>query len=1656
MNILDTDNSERLPEILIVEDDKGLNRLIQMSLNREGFETEQVFEGATAIEAVCEKPDVIMLLDFMLPDMTGEEVVNTLKSRDLDIPFIIMTGYDDTQTAVQMMKLGARDYIVKQSEFVKMLPHVIRQIVRELEKKQRLAAAEASLRKSQADLQKAQSIAHLGNWEWDLLTGKVIWSDEIYRIFGVEYQEPSYKLARSLVHPEDLEFWHQSVRASLYEHAPFHIDYRACRPDGSIRWIHNEAEILRDAQGQPLKVFGTAQDVTERKQVDESLQNLNTAIKMIPLGLIITDLDGKITYTNFAAAEMHGYQERELLGQSFSALVPSDLRKPVTLEEISSWKSLTRESLHLRKDGSTFPMQLISEIVKDAKGEPCAIVTACEDITERKQAEQRQRLTAHILSLLNSSGEQTDVVAKILLRIQTFLGVEAAGIRLQTGDDFPYYATTGFSSDFVAAENSLLAYDRQGNILKDAHQKPIIDCMCGRVLTGNIDANLPFFTEGGSFWLNGISEFLAVAPSPEFLEGMRKSCVQAGYESIALVPLRSNGDIIGLLQVNDTRKGMFMPEVIQFLEHIGASIGIAMTRKRVEEQLLHLQKAVETMHLGVTVTDTDRNILYTNQADAAMHGYAREKLVGQHANIFAPPHLRESVMHDHIEAAQNWTRESVNIRKDGSQFPVQLSSDVVRNVRGQAIAIVTTCEDITQRKQAEAALKKQTYELRERVKELRCLFEISHVIDTEDLPLKEIFARVVRLLPPAWQYPDITCARILLDNQEFTTANFRETSWKQEHNILISNQPAGKIQVCYLEPRPLCYDGPFLKEERDLIRMVAERLSEIIQRRQAEEALRISEEKHRTLFETMAQGVMYQDATGAIIDANPAAEKILGLTLNQMQGRTSFDPRWKAIHGDGSEFPGHTHPSMIALQTGKQVKDVVMGVFHPGEEHYHWININAIPQFKPGEATPYQVYTTFADITARKSAEDQLRQRLDIERTLANISGWFIQTNDFDEAVLKSLGALGQSLRASRSYLFLFREYGTLMDNTHEWCAEGVSPQQEHLQNLPSSIVPWWMEQLTAGKIIHITDVSMMPPEAQTEKEILEQQDIQSLIVLPVYTGTDLVGFIGLDNVFFQSVWREEEINVLQVVAQIIGNALQRKQTLEQLQRSYEIMEQRVEERTAELSLLNEELVRTSKLKDEFLANMSHELRTPLNAVLGYAQILQGAENLTDRQQEGLNTIKKSGEHLLTLINDILDLAKIEAGHMEVYSHDVYLPDFLRHISDMMRIKAEQKGLSFVYDVAPDIPEGVVVDEKKLRELLLNLLGNAIKFTEKGRVAFNVTKMPDLSDASGMSESINPFRAAQNRLQFSIIDTGVGIMPEKLEEIFEPFHQVGEERYSIEGTGLGLAISRKLVELMGGELKVESTLGQGSRFWFDLVLSEIPSFNRQKAASIPQIIGYTGKRRIIFVVDDNSENRNVLVDMLFPLDFRILEAENGKICLEQVEKHRPDAILLDLYMPVLNGFETAHYLKQHEEYQNLVIIAISSGAFDDVRQKSLDAGCDDFIVKPFELHEVLQRLQRHLGLEWTYDDTPRTQSPTDASGLPVNVSDLILPDDIRRQLLVQAERGDVKKILEQLQVLETSGEQFLPLVQDLRNLAKNFDVDQIAEMLHTMEKNESL
>ena len=453
-----------------------------------------------------------------------------------------------------------------------------------------------------------------------------------------------------------------------------------------------------------------------------------------------------------------------------------------------------------------------------------------------------------------------------------------------------------------------------------------------------------------------------------------------------------------------------------------------------------------------------------------------------------------------------------------------------------------------------------------------------------------------------------------------------------------------------------------------------------------------------------------------------------------------------------------------------------------------------------------------------------------------------------------------------------------------------------------------------------------------------------------------------------------------------------------------------------------------NRAKSEFLANMSHELRTPLNGILGYAQILLKDRNLTSKQQNGLDVIRRSGEHLLTLINEILDLSKIESRQMELQPVGFHLSEMLENIANIFRLRAEEKGISFIYEPLSDLAIGVEGDETRLRQVLINLLGNAVKFTEQGGVVFKVGHHND-------------------KIRFQVEDTGVGIAPNALEEIFQPFRQVGQRRQLIEGTGLGLAISHKLVEMMGSHLHVKSTVDVGTVFWLDLDLPEVPDVVPSTQKKEKSVIGFKGPARKVLIVDDRWENRSVLMSMLLPLGFQVLEAIDGQEALDKSKSFTPDVILMDLRMPVMDGMEAIRLLRALPSGPEIVIITISASAFEHNRQDSLKIGSNDFIAKPFRLNQLLDVLHTHLDLQWIYEEMEENNSHM-SEPEPEEEPPLIIPSTSELAVFYDlAKRGNVRRILKQLDKLEQKDNRFVAFSSEIRQLAKTFKMRDIRQFI---------
>lgn len=819
------------------------------------------------------------------------------------------------------------------------------------------------------------------------------------------------------------------------------------------------------------------------------------------------------------------------------------------------------------------------------------------------------------------------------------------------------------------------------------------------------------------------------------------------------------------------------------IRHVQQNLAETAEHKKLEEQLLQLQKAVENMQLGVTVTNLQGKILYTNPAEAKMHGYDVSDLIGQDVGVLAPPTLRQPVSLEEIKRWKGSVRESVNIRKDGSLFPVWLMSEIVRDPNGEPTAFVTSCEDITERKRAEEALRQSEIKYRELV--------------------------------------------------------------QNANSCIIRMTPQGRITF----------------------------FNEFAQ----------------WFFGYAEQEILGQNMLGTIVpDTDSAASELAEV----IDGLLKYPRRYMNRESENVRASGER---VWMAWTNKAIID------------------------STGRLN--EVLCVGNDISERKAMEEELRKHRD------------------------------------------------------------------HL------------EELVKERTLELTVAN-----TQLQQEISDRK-------------------------------RAEE-------------ALQHaKETAEEARRAAED---------------------ANHAKNDFLANMSHELRTPLNGILGYTQILKRDPQLTAAQQDAISVIHRSGEHLLTMINDVLDLAKIEARKMDLDIHDFRLPEILRTIVEIARVRAEQKGITFEYLADADLPQGVRGDEKRLRQVLLNLLSNAVKFTLRGSVTLRVRKQESggsrqFVDCKLRTEDWEPPPAScllpPATIRFEVEDTGIGIPPEHLDKIFMEFHQVKDERVFSEGTGLGLSISRQLVAMMGGTLQVKSVLHQGSLFWFDLVLPVTDDTHMAETHSERQqrIVGIQGPPRTVLLADDNDTNRAVLKDLLTPLGFQVHEVVNGRAMLEATRTTRFDLILLDIVMPVMDGLEAVRQLRRQPEGQHVPVIAISASVSLQRKQESLAAGCQAFLAKPFHLDELFACIQELLHLEWIYSatsETPCASSERLATPAAEPAHMVPPPPEVLAELHQVVLVGQITRLRKLLDQIEAQDPSFQPFVAHLRRLAKDFQIDEIQHLIEQYGQSE--
>ncbi len=494
-------------------------------------------------------------------------------------------------------------------------------------------------------------------------------------------------------------------------------------------------------------------------------------------------------------------------------------------------------------------------------------------------------------------------------------------------------------------------------------------------------------------------------------------------------------------------------------------------------------------------------------------------------------------------------------------------------------------------------------------------------------------------------------------------------------------------------------------------------------------------------------------------------------------------------------------------------------------------------------------------------------------------------------------------------------------------------------------------------------------------------------------------------------------------------------QMASELQESFENLETKVADRTIELQKAKDLAEVANVAKSEFLANMSHELRTPLNAILGFTQIMNRDRSLDKSQIENLSIIGRSGEHLLALINDVLDMSKIESGRIAIHETDFDIRETLYLVVEMFQMRADNKDLYLKLEQSADLPQFIRTDEKKLRQVLINLISNALKFTKTGGITIKVN-LENLGDESSFAN-----------IHFSVSDTVAGIAADEADKVFDPFMQTESGRKSEQGTGLGLPISRKFVQLMGGDITFNSEVGIGTTFEFTIQAAFSESAKAIATKSTSRVISLepNQKNYRILVVDDRWENRQILVKLLTPIGFEVKEAENGQIAINIWEQWQPDLIWMDMRMPVMNGYEATTQIRSHLKGQATTIIALTASTLEEERAIVLSAGCDDFVRKPFLEDTIFEKMSQYLGVQYVYEVIAPSQPKSSESLVKFTAeSMLVMPKAWLIELEQVASQLDGNAIAQLL--TQVPKEHFL-LVKEIEDHVNDFDFGRIITLV---------
>jgi PAS domain S-box-containing protein len=882
--------------------------------------------------------------------------------------------------------------------------------------------------------------------------------------------------------------------------------------------------------------------------------------------------------------------------------------------------------------------------------------------------------------------------------------------------------------------------------------------------------------------------------------------------------------------------------------------------------------------------------------------------------------------------------------------------------------------------------------------------------------------------------------------------------------------------------------------------------------KKTEAALRENAEKYQSIFNSFIDLYYQSDLQGNILVLSPSVYKLSGYRPEELIGKpvsvvyADIEKRNEMIDLLIRKGSINDYENVLVKKDGTRVPVSITSHLIKGHD--------GKPRFIEG---------SIRDITERKEALEKLGNLLHLQNLLTHLATEFINipVENSDAAVNRLLQLIGEHNQIDRVYIFRYDFTTRMMSNTHEWCAEGITPELENLQDIPFSLVPAWVDTHVKGEMLTVPDVSLLDPE-NALRQILEPQGIKTLITIPMILDGSCLGFVGFDSVRIVKNWSREEITFLQLLADLLCNVADRKRTEKALvtREAYlkavfnnvpyqmwlkdpegryllvnqpfldyfsftdhdspigkmaqdlwplEISQSFIDQDNEVLQIKNTKFVEeqvdfhgkkvwfeiyrapiidprgkllgttgiardiTSRImagrelkkateaaeasniaKTRFLANMSHEIRTPLNAITGMIRLLSQTM-LDESQMTLLGNMHTSSDNLLTIINDILDFSKIESGQIDLEATDFNIHNLFRRVYDGNEYRAEEKNIKLQYTVEPAIPEFLNGDPVRLQQILNNLVSNAIKFTKEGKVEL-------------IARLTGP---GKDKIQFMVTDTGIGISPENQKKIFESFQQEDESiTRNYGGTGLGLSISRQLVELMGGELQLESTKNMGSSFFFTIPVSVGSAIKTETIQPQTEATTLSLEGSRILLVEDNKFNQFIAQAIIEKWGAKIVTAEDGLQAIEKLKAETFDLILMDIQMPVMDGITAAVKIR-NELKIDTPILALTANVIKGIIERCEAAGMQGYVSKPFDEKELLSKII--LTISRKAEPEPQKASP-----------ERIVWDLSRLSKMADNDKQMIRKMV--LKFLEVTPD----YMQELLNATRANDLKKINQTAHKL------